>query len=53
MQLQQQQFFENMRSTQAQYLEELKIVKPRKNEERKLEEQEAKNLEHSGQSPHA
>ncbi|MED6116630.1 hypothetical protein PIB30_102037 [Stylosanthes scabra] len=32
MQLQQQQFFENMRNTQAQYLEELKTVKARKDE---------------------
>ncbi|MED6208000.1 hypothetical protein PIB30_040928 [Stylosanthes scabra] len=32
MQLQQQQFFENMQSTQAQYLEELKIVKGRQDE---------------------
>ncbi|MED6152143.1 hypothetical protein PIB30_089090 [Stylosanthes scabra] len=32
MQLQQQQFFENMQTTQAQYLEELKVVKTRKDE---------------------
>ncbi|MED6165874.1 hypothetical protein PIB30_103776, partial [Stylosanthes scabra] len=32
MQLQQQQFFENMQSTQAQYLEELKTVKERQDE---------------------
>ncbi|MED6163321.1 hypothetical protein PIB30_078761, partial [Stylosanthes scabra] len=32
MQLQQQQFFENMQSTQAQYLEELKTVKARQDE---------------------
>ncbi|MED6165193.1 hypothetical protein PIB30_097261 [Stylosanthes scabra] len=32
MQLQQQQFFENVQSTQAQYLEELKTVKARQNE---------------------
>ncbi|MED6137986.1 hypothetical protein PIB30_070092 [Stylosanthes scabra] len=32
MQLQQQQFFENMQSTQAQYLEELKMVKERQDE---------------------
>ncbi|MED6198010.1 hypothetical protein PIB30_062082 [Stylosanthes scabra] len=32
MQLQQQTFFENMQSTQAQYLEELKVVKTRQDE---------------------
>ncbi|MED6163438.1 hypothetical protein PIB30_079926, partial [Stylosanthes scabra] len=32
MQLQQQQFFENMQSTQAQYLEELKTIKARQDE---------------------
>ncbi|MED6127433.1 hypothetical protein PIB30_088102, partial [Stylosanthes scabra] len=32
MQLQQQQFFENMQNTQAQYLEELKTVKARQDE---------------------
>ncbi|MED6139514.1 hypothetical protein PIB30_084550 [Stylosanthes scabra] len=32
MQLQQQQFLENMQSTQAQYLEELKMVKTRQDE---------------------
>ncbi|MED6186562.1 hypothetical protein PIB30_067903 [Stylosanthes scabra] len=32
MQLQQQQFFKNMKTTQAQYLEELKAVKTRQNE---------------------
>ncbi|MED6212449.1 hypothetical protein PIB30_083452 [Stylosanthes scabra] len=32
MQLQQQQFFENMQSTQAQYLEELKTVKARQDQ---------------------
>ncbi|MED6225666.1 hypothetical protein PIB30_095812 [Stylosanthes scabra] len=32
MQLQQQQFFENMQSTQAEYLEELKTVKARQDE---------------------
>ncbi|MED6226122.1 hypothetical protein PIB30_100409 [Stylosanthes scabra] len=32
MQLQQQQFFENMQNTQAKYLEELKIVKARQDE---------------------